>query len=1522
MIQVSFKTRLPILFAMMATLLVLPERCSSSQIVDEIRSTGFESARAGQFESVSTSVGTWNVKSGDTRIDDAHARTGDQCLQIAGGVVELEVADGVLTDGQLTFHAERWTRRDPFTFRIEKKSGNVWSEIFNGDETILVGRGFLSRVDVPLADDNISALRFSCECPPETGILIDDLKIGPASPQQITSVEVVPLTLPALVGNSDCALLKLKVRTEGSLNPVRFRALHATMEGTCAADEIESFQLVYSGSNDQFNEGFVALKSIRPQRNLVLSSEQQLVEGDNYFWITCTLKEDVDIDKEVGVKLSNVGFDDATVVAIDQPASIQKIGVAVRRAGDDGAHTYRIPGLVTTNEGTLIAVYDVRYDNSTDLPGNIDVGMSRSADGGRTWEPMKIIMDMGGDPEWSFDGIGDPAVLVDRMTGTIVVAATWSHGNRSWRGSGPGLSPVETGQFMLTRSDDDGITWSPPVNITAQVKDPDWSFLLQGPGKGISMSDGTIVFPAQYQDPPHADDRYANRLPHPCFIFSRDHGDSWEITSSAWSNATESQVIELRDGELMINARTNESNNRAVLTTTDMGETWQQHATHLEVLNEPRACMASLINVGRELGWRGIEPADDAFLLFSNPDSLSGRNHMTIKASLDSGRSWRPEHKLLLDEQNGFGYSCMSMIDAETVGIIYEGSQAHMTFQRVKLADIPGIASDASGDLRAEDQGRSLSVSRVFGSHMVLQAGKPIRVSGRAPSGSLVTVTFGQQSSNARVNDNGGWIAELAPEQSSQSPRSLSVHCGGETVLFEDVLVGEVWFCAGQSNMQWPLSRTMSASEIERVSGDEQLRLFNYKGGVTGGGNVYSEEQLKFLQPQAFAKGEWMLDGVDSAADFSAVGYQFALSLREELDRPVGIINVSAGGTPIESWLGYQTMADNPGLEVLLNGSWLENPALDGWCKQRALLNLRDAMSGSLEIPSDVFGPGHPFKPGFMYSAAVEPFQSLSLAGVLWYQGESNADSRERIRQYQIAFPELVDSWRRLFMDPGLPFGFVQLPSMNREHWPLFREQQRRSLSKLENVGMAVTIDVGERNDVHPRRKAPVANRLAIWALADVYGRTEKPASAPLIREWNRDGSAMVLKFDHCPVGLTTTGGEPEHFEVAGADGVFHAANASITGRDSISVESPMVSRPVHVRYAWSPFPEPPVNLFNSFDVPAAPFSTDPDCLADVDQKMVVKRIWDQSPHNAFTDLVLWKGKLYCTFRTGTGHVPGENGEDGRIQLIVSDDGELWESVAHVEEEGIDLRDPKLSISPDGRLMLLIGGSNYDGSRLVDRGSRVTFLSEEDEALPPLAPVRLPPEITTGDDWLWRVTWLDGVGYGVVYQANESPWGLHLVKTCDGISYELVESLGLQGSPNESTIRFDDDGEMQIVVRNEQGNIGHYGVAAAPYTGIQWKEIPVRLGGPDLLKLGEDRWLLATRKYGDPSQTMVGFIDDDGQFEELVVLPSAGDTSYPRMLVHGDELLVSYYSGHEERTSIYLARIPLADLHRNSGQDN
>ncbi|MEL7335878.1 MAG: exo-alpha-sialidase, partial [Planctomycetota bacterium] len=695
--------------------------------------------------------------------------------------------------------------------------------------------------------------------PPNTGVLLDDIKLAPATPQRIVAVESAPLTLPALIGTDASPLLKLKITTVGSLNPISLTGLRASL--LCHDGDAQSCQVFCTGSDGRFATKSRFGSRIIASRigqsgpeTLTISGEQTLVEGDNFVWIACTLNDSANIDRSVGATCSRVSFSNGQSIALSTQ-STQRMGVAVRKAGDDGIHTFRIPGLATTNRGTLIGVYDVRRRGGRDLPGDIDVGMSRSTDGGQTWEPMKVVMDMGDDPDWRYDGIGDPAVLVDRNTGTIWVAATWSHGNRSWFGSGPGINPEETGQFMLTRSDDDGITWSQPINITSQVKRPEWSFLLQGPGKGITMRDGTIVFAAQYQDPPNESDKRAHRLPHSTIIYSKDHGKTWESGTGAFDDTTEAQVVEIEPGVLMLNCRYNRQSARVVMTTRDRGKTWQKHTTSQRSLIEPGSCMASLINVDREVG-KDV----GNWLLFSNPDSTRGRHHITIKASPDRGLTWPKQHRLLLDEEPSAGYSCMSMIDEKTIGILYEGSQAHMTFQRIPLSDLVGRTmgfqarrmNDRDGlgrpsyEATPEVAPAKLTLPRVFGNNMVLQADSEIPVWGQARPGAEIRVTLGdrhmnsypdvvdeatspgsvdssprplpenlplaidEDSQTAIADESGQWSLRLPAQRANATPTTMTIDSAGERVRFSNVLMGEVWVCAGQSNMEWPLSASDS----------------------------------------------------------------------------------------------------------------------------------------------------------------------------------------------------------------------------------------------------------------------------------------------------------------------------------------------------------------------------------------------------------------------------------------------------------------------------------------------------------------------------------------------------------------------------------------------------------------------------------------------------------------------------------------------------------------------------------------
>jgi sialidase-1 len=349
---------------------------------------------------------------------------------------------------------------------------------------------------------------------------------------------------------------------------------------------------------------------------------------------------------------------------LTDPQVFRKI---LRSPGDDGSKAYRIPGLATTPKGTLLAVFDIRYESAVDLPANIDVGLMRSTDRGETWSKMQTILDFDKTvPNSRGNGVGDPTILVDSKTGTIFVAALWSQGNRSWFGSGPGLTPEETGQFVLTKSTDDGLTWSAPINITKQIKDPAWRLMFQGPGAGIQTKDGTLIFPAQYKE--------AGGMPHSCFIFSRDGGETWHTAPAAIPKSpptSESQIAELADGSLLLTMRNESKSGQRAWARWE----WSKDEPNTGKWSEPwfalpdPTCMASLLR----------HPSGD--LIFSNPNSPKHRVALTIRTSSDSGKTWSDGR--LLDPR-GSMYSCLTVLDDGHIGVLYEVAGT-LTFARFPL---------------------------------------------------------------------------------------------------------------------------------------------------------------------------------------------------------------------------------------------------------------------------------------------------------------------------------------------------------------------------------------------------------------------------------------------------------------------------------------------------------------------------------------------------------------------------------------------------------------------------------------------------------------------------------------------------------------------------------------------------------------------------------------------------------------------------------------------------------------------
>ena len=310
-----------------------------------------------------------------------------------------------------------------------------------------------------------------------------------------------------------------------------------------------------------------------------------------------------------------------------------------------------------------------------------------------------------------------------------------------------------------------------------------------------------------------------------------------------------------------------------------------------------------------------------------------------------------------------------------------------------------------------------------------------------------------------------------------------------------------------------------------------------------------------------------------------------------------------------------------------------------------------------------------------------------------------------------------------------------------------------------------------------------------------------------------------------------------------------------------------------------------------------------------------VKQIWSNGKHNAFTSLIKFRDAYYCSFREGESHIFDSSGKaEGKVRILKSTDGENWESVALFGKDKYDLRDPKLSVTPDNRLMVTIGGSIYEEGKLTGRIPQVSFSKDGKHFSKPV-PVNVRNEAGNGKDWIWRVTWHNGIGYAAMYSMTAQRDGfLSLLSTVDGINYDLITRFDIPDFPNEATIRFDSAGNMSMMVRRELGDQkGYFGKSSFPYTDWTWKKMDIRLGGPDYLYLNDGWVVMGTRShYTSIAKTVLLTGNGTEKFQEVYVLPSGGDTSYPGLMVEGGQLWVSYYSSHRTpKASIYLAKIPL-----------
>ncbi|OHB78346.1 MAG: hypothetical protein A2V98_09415 [Planctomycetes bacterium RBG_16_64_12] len=433
---------------------------------------------------------------------------------------------------------------------------------------------------------------------------------------------------------------------------------------------------------------------------------------------------------------------------------------------------------------------------------------------------------------------------------------------------------------------------------------------------------------------------------------------------------------------------------------------------------------------------------------------------------------------------------------------------------------------------------------KVIGDHMVLQQGTSVPIWGWADAEEKVTVTLGQSTATATACSEGKWMVKLDAMEAG-GPYEMTVQAGN-TITLADILVGEVWVCSGQSNMQWPVAACDNAQEEIAAADYPKIRLFTVAQKVAE-------------KPLDDCEGSWTASSPQTVPGFTAAGYFFGRYLHKELGVPVGVINCSWGGTIAEAWDSHEGLLGEPDFEPII---------------ERAAQ----------------FDPKTPNQATNLYDGMLHPLIPFGIRGAIWYQGESNCG---RAQQYRKLFPAMITDWRKNWGQGDFPFLFVQLapfrygnsdPKCLAELW----EAQLRTLA-LPNTGMAVTTDIGNVQDIHPKNKQDVARRLALWALANTYGK-DLVYSGPLYESASVEGDKIRVRFKHVGGGLVAKGGELSHFTIAGADGQFAPATATIDG-DSIVVHSDQVTAPVAVRFGWRDDAEP--NLFNAEGLPASPFRTD-----------------------------------------------------------------------------------------------------------------------------------------------------------------------------------------------------------------------------------------------------------------------------------------------------------------------------------------
>ncbi|MGL5681979.1 MAG: GDSL-type esterase/lipase family protein [Marinifilaceae bacterium] len=467
-----------------------------------------------------------------------------------------------------------------------------------------------------------------------------------------------------------------------------------------------------------------------------------------------------------------------------------------------------------------------------------------------------------------------------------------------------------------------------------------------------------------------------------------------------------------------------------------------------------------------------------------------------------------------------------------------------------------------------------LKMADVYTDNMVLQREKPLTINGTANAGEKVQVTIASQKHTAVANATGQWQITLAPLKAG-GPYTLAISTKTKKLTYKNILAGEVWVCSGQSNMAWRVNQCKEHKELAAWAATQpQVRIFDMKPKRETNSTTWDAEALKAVnQLDYYTTKGWQECNATTAEQTSAIAFAYAKMLKDSLNVPVGIIVNAIGGSPTEAWIDRYTL-EHEMTDILYN--WTKNSMIQPWVRERGAQNI-----GANAKPLQ----RHPFEPCYLFESGIKPLANFPIKGIIWYQGESNANNVELHEQL---FNLLAKSWRS-YWNEELPIYFVQLSGHNRPSWPHFRDSQRRLAQSIPNTGMAVCSDRGDSLDVHPRAKKEVGERLARLALNNTYGKQVTP-SGPAYQCMDIVKGAAYVYFDHA-MGMTTSDGKPlRGFEVADENGCFMPAQVEIED-NRIKVWNTQIKNPSRVRYAWQPYTR--ANLVNSEGLPASTFSTE-----------------------------------------------------------------------------------------------------------------------------------------------------------------------------------------------------------------------------------------------------------------------------------------------------------------------------------------